>query len=445
MNQSMNRDYQSGVLVLGAGITGRSVSQYFEREFKNKKIFLLDENSQARPEGLSDPVEWIQRLTPEILSACHLVVASPGFDPNGLILKTCREANLKITSDLNLFAELAQAPIIAITGTNGKSTVTKMISEMLQMCGKKILTGGNFGVSPLDFLAPEIKTPDFYVLEISSAQMELAENLKPKVGVYLNLSPNHLDRHGDMATYASLKEKLLKQSEHAVILKNLKTQNLFSHAITFGEGGDFYLENLKGLEVLKYKNQNLILRSELANPEAHHVLNSLASLAVIKTLGLDILKACEVLKIYQPLPHRTERVGVHQQVKYINDSKATTIGATIQAIQSFRQEGEIILLLGGDGKAQDFTALKPIFDQDVLYAYLYGRDQKIIAEAVESPDKITQVETLQEAFELASQRAQPGQIVLLSPACASWDQFKNYAARGEFFKSLFLNLMRQNS
>lgn len=444
------------ILILGAGISGLAAVQYFQD--KADLLIILDEKNSESPKSFAknfpENILFIQKLTAEILSQLdpgELVIASPGFESDGLVLTSCRQAGLKITSDLDLFGQLAQVPIVAITGTNGKSTVTKMVSEMIQVCGKKVKTGGNFGVSPLAFLnqeSPDFYIPDFYVLEISSAQMELANNLKPYVSAYLNLSPNHLDRHKTMEIYRDLKEKLLKQSQYQIILKSLKTKSIFPDFLSFGESefngerGDFYLDPVS--QYLKYQDLDLIPRKNLANPEAHNVLNGLAALGIIKILGLDLIQACEVLKTYQPLPHRTERVGIINGVKYINDSKGTTIGATVRAIESFSQEGEIILILGGDGKDQDFKDLKNIFDQKVSQSFVYGRDRELISRALldlnsnsnseKITQKITQVETLKEAVDLASQAAKSGQIILFSPACASWDQFKNYSHRGECFK-----------
>ncbi len=458
----------TNILILGLGISGQAVVNFFKNN-SNYKINFYDKNIPGSE----------KELELENLKKNKIIFASPGFDINGEILKKAQDLKLKISSDIDLFGELAglnkNIKIIGITGSNGKSTVTKMVFEMIQACGKKVFMGGNIGTSPLDFLPAPLAQEEgvganlvfareldevFYVLEISSFQMELANNLKPQVGVFLNLSPNHLDRHKTMEIYGGLKQKLLDQSEYQVVLEGLRANtrfaptplNLSDEKIkTFGlTQGDFYLSPNN---FLKYKDQDLILRSELANPEAHNVLNALGALAVIKTLNLDLEKSCEVLKTYQPLPHRTEFVCEINGVRYIDDSKATTIGATQAALHSFgfvsppvgeaslkvRPKGregvksKIILLLGGQSKGQDFKDLKKSVDQCVKQVFIFGQDKNLIFEGLDHQGIL--LENLEQAVKQAYLCAEPGDIVLLSPACASLDHFKNYEERGECFKN----------
>jgi len=439
------------VLILGAGVSGRSAVSYFKN--KAQKLILFDQNLNLKnlenleifgiPEILL--INHLDQLTPEILDLINLVIASPGFDINGPVLSLLREykenqkSDLIISSDIDYFGQYAKAPIIGITGTNGKSTVTKMVFEMIQACGKKAEIGGNFGVSPFEFLENK-NSPDFYVLEISSFQMELADHLKPLVSAYLNLSPNHLDRHKTLEIYGGLKQKLLDQSKYQIISHDLIISSL-PHSekkgvLSFGlTQGDFYLDSEN---YLTYHNQKIIARKDLASPEAHNVLNALAALGIIKILGLDLVQAAKILKTYQPLPHRTNNLGIYQGVTYINDSKATTISATVQAIESFKTQGEIILLLGGEGKDQNFDLLKPSFDQpEIIHGIIFGKDKEIIFKSL-GANKTTLVNNLEEAVRLAQKISKPGQVILLSPACASLDQFKNYEARGEEFEKLLL-------
>ena len=479
------------ILILGLGVSGQAVLNFFKNQNQNQKYLNYKINIYDQTIPGSEKL-----LEPENLKKNQIIFASPGFDINGEILKKARELNIKISSDIDLFGELAELDqnikIIGITGSNGKSTVTKMAFEMIQACGQKVFMGGNIGTSPLDFLkgtdvdlelppSLSLASPSaclshkgrddihsynahheiFYVLEISSFQMEIAKNLKPTVGVFLNLSPNHLDRHKTMEIYGGLKQKLLDQSENQVVLEGLRANTRFAPAPldldekikTFGlSQGDFYLSP-EGF--LKYKDQDLIAQSDLANPEAHNVLNALAALAVIKTLNLDLEKACEVLKKYKPLPHRTQFVCEINGVKYINDSKATTIGATQAALEGFSvsspplcpsappsglslPQGErrdpcqkkIILLLGGQSKGQDFKDLKNPVDLYAKQVFIFGQDKNLILESLKQGILL---ENLEQAVNQAYLCAEPGDLVLLSPACASLDQFKNYEERGEHF------------
>ena len=446
----------TNILILGLGISGQAVLNFYKKFFKNKnyKINVYDKTILGSE----------KELELENFKKNQIIFASPGFDINGEILKKAQDLKLKISSDIDLFGELAglnkNIKIIGITGSNGKSTVTKMVFEMIQACGKKVVMGGNIGTSPLDFLPAPLAQEEgvganlvfareleevFYVLEISSFQMELANNLKPYVGVFLNLSPNHLDRHKTMEIYGGLKQKLLDQSENQVVLEGLRANtrfaprplNLSDEKIkTFGlTHGDFYLSPNN---FLKYKDKNLISRSDLANPEAHNILNALAALAVIKTLNLDLEKACEVLKIYKPLPHRTELVCEINSVKYIDDSKATTIGATEAALVGANKN--IILLLGGQSKGQDFKDLKQSVDHCVKQVFIFGQDKNLIFEGLGHQGVL--LNNLKEAVDQAYLLAQPGDIVLLSPACASLDQFKNYEERGACFKNYVQGLAK---
>jgi len=425
----------TNILILGLGISGQAVLNFYKKFFKNKnyKINVYDKTILGSE----------KELELENFKKNQIIFASPGFDINGEILKKAQDLKLKISSDIDLFGELAglnkNIKIIGITGSNGKSTVTKMVFEMIQACGKKVVMGGNIGTSPLDFLEAQAQEEIFYVLEISSFQMELANNLKPTVGVFLNLSPNHLDRHKTMEIYGGLKQKLLDQSEFKILGFDLVSPLAGrdeKHEIVFGlTHGDFYLSPNN---FLKYKDKNLISRSDLANPEAHNILNALAALAVIKTLNLDLEKACEVLKIYKPLPHRTELVCEINSVKYIDDSKATTIGATEAALVGANKN--IILLLGGQSKGQDFKDLKQSVDHCVKQVFIFGQDKNLIFEGLGHQGVL--LNNLKEAVDQAYLLAQPGDIVLLSPACASLDQFKNYEERGACFKNYVQGLAK---
>lgn len=406
------------VLLLGLGVSNIAVANYLTQQGLSYSIY--DENTVDHP----DTIESLDTID---LNRIDTVIASPGFDPNGELIQRCIQAGCKVINDIALFANLALAPIIAITGTNGKSTTATLLHQMLLACGKKTLLGGNIGIAAMSLLNDP--TPDFYVLEVSSFQIELAPSLKPQVGICTNITPDHLERHGNFAQYAAIKESLLLNANIQIHDTQTEYQNTFSHAISFGEQpADFYIDDA----ALYHREERLIAQSELSQPQYHFSLNALAALACINALKIDITPAITLLKDFKGLDHRTQPVPSKDGLVWVNDSKGTNVGACIAAVKSYYQTGrQLILLLGGVGKDQDFQCLGQAIAPFVAHCVVFGHDKHIISQALQNSFSLC--DNLEEAIEKSKKIAHTGDCILLSPACASFDQFKNFAERGEYF------------
>ncbi|MDX2164703.1 MAG: UDP-N-acetylmuramoyl-L-alanine--D-glutamate ligase [Gammaproteobacteria bacterium] len=388
-------------IIIGAGKTGQSCANYFARHFMPYK--LLDTRT------LTDEEKTLLKNTKEI-------ILSPGIDP-------ALFPNYKIISDIELFAREAKAPIIGITGTNAKGTVTTLVTDMINACGKTALMGGNIGIPALDLLTEP--TPDFYVLEISSFQLEITDYLPCIASTILNISPDHLDRHKTMANYIAAKQRIYRDSKNCIY-------NLDDVNTTPGRGMASPLQ--KNIIDFGLKDLNLLPIEELKIKGKHNYLNALAALKIGEAIGLDFKKMLDALKKFPGLEHRCEWVTTQNNITWINDSKGTNIGATIAALEGFGSDHKnIILIAGGLGKDADFSLLKPSIDKFVREIILFGKDAPLIFNAIQ---RGTTVDTLKNSILKAQELAQSGDIILLSPACASWDMFKDFEDRGRQFKAL---------
>lgn len=384
-------------VIIGTGKTGQSCANYFAR--------------QSIPYTLLDT----QTLTDEnrtLLNNTKEIILSPGIDP-------ALFPHHKIISDIELFAREAKAPIIAITGTNAKGTVTTLITDMINHCGKKALMGGNIGIPALDLLTEP--TPDFYVLEISSFQLAITDHLPCIASTILNISPDHLDRHKTMENYIAAKWRIYKDSEHCIFnADDLATAPSPSakNKISFG---------LKELALLPVSDMKL--------KGKHNYSNALAALKIGMAINLKWDCMIEALKQFPGLEHRCEWVTTQNNITWINDSKGTNIGATIAALEGLGSDTTqtIILIAGGLGKGADFSLLKPSVDKHVREIILFGKDAPLLSHALQ---RGILTDSLKNAILKAQELAQPGDCVLLSPACASWDMFKDFEDRGRQFKAL---------
>lgn len=388
-------------IIIGTGKTGQSCANYFAR--KNIPYKLLD----------------TRNLSPEdkkLLENTSEIILSPGVPPELF-------PHHKIISDIELFAREAQAPIIGITGTNAKGTVTTLITNMINQSGYTALMGGNIGIPALDLLTQPI--PDFYVLEISSFQLEITNRLPCIASVILNISPDHLDRHKNLKNYITAKQKIYAQADH--IIYNLDDPHTTPDP-------KFKPKTKSGFS-LKNKSDFNLTEKDLKIKGKHNLSNALAALMIGQAIGLPENKMLEALKNFPGLEHRCEWVATHHNVMYINDSKGTNIGATIAALEGLGENKNIILLAGGQGKGADFSLLKPAVEKHVKKIILFGQDAKLIADALKNSSPVYFEDNLKSALLKAMLLAQAGDIVLLSPACASWDMFKDFEDRGHQFKN----------
>ncbi len=437
-------------LVVGLGMTGLSMIEFLLKRsdasvvaFDTRADFDVHELHRKFP----DLKYYLGTVPVEILDEIDVVLMSPGLPLDLLIVKKARSHNIPVYGDIELFYHYAKAPIIGITGTNAKSTVTTLVGQMINATGLQALVGGNIGVPALDLLA--LPRPDYYVLELSSFQLELLENFSCLVGVVLNISPDHLDRHGDIVTYQLAKERLYLNCQHPVYFRGMNyhtapTKESYTFASDLPETAhDFGVLEMNGQRYLAQGKQPLLLVAHLGSGlrGEHNVLNALSALAITASLQLDLLPQLEVLQHFKGLPHRCVLVRTVDGVHWIDDSKGTNIGATIAAIKgmALHAQGRIILILGGVGKDQDFRLLREAIAAHVVHTIIFGQDKKIIADALqdlpyEFADDLEDVIAKAHAFSKAQD------VVLFSPSCASFDMFKNYSHRGDEFAARVLAL-----
>lgn len=435
-------------LVYGLGNTGLSVARFLRKQ----NVEALYADSRSEPPGLAelsdiDPgaTVVVGRLHAELLDGVSTIVASPGISESDDFLRAARAARVAVISDIELFTRAARADFVAVTGSNGKSTVTTLIAHMCRACGLDVAAGANLGKPALDLLAAE--TPDFYVLELSSFQLQRTDYLPAKVAVLLNVSPDHLDWHATESEYVSAKLRIYQQARAAVYNRQdpVAADGLPEGvpAVSFGLDAPG-VEHFGVLEVGSAKHlargrEALIATEELALVGEHNHANALAALAAVALLTDDLSPALDVLREFAGLPHRMQRVARHRGVTYVDDSKATNVAAAIASVRSL--DTPVVLLAGGQGKGGDFAKLARDTAGRLRAAIVFGEDADKLKVAFGGQD-VHQVADLQSAVSMSSEIARSGDTVLLAPACASFDQFDNYGQRGDVFAELARALRR---
>jgi UDP-N-acetylmuramoylalanine--D-glutamate ligase len=437
------------VLVVGLGDTGISVAHYLHS--LNFNFAITD--SRHKPPMMN---ELFQQMpdTPVFTGgfdedafkvATHLVV-SPGVSLNEQAIMKAIAKGSKIVSDIDLFACSVDAPIVAISGSNGKSTVTTMLGEMAKTAGVKVAVGGNLGTPALDLLASNAQ---LYVLELSSFQLERTSILNATAATVLNVSADHLDRHADMAEYAREKQRVF--SGDGVMVINIddpvvcEMQDNDRKAFTFSinNKADFHLSYQDGAEYLMHKDKHLMPLAELPLEGRHNAANALAALALGVAVGLNEQAMCDALRKFKGLSHRMQRVAEIRGVTWVNDSKATNIGACVAALQGYARK--VILIAGGDAKGADMNELAPAIKEKAKSVILMGKDAGLIKQALDDCVPVYPADNMVQAVQIAADLADAGESVLLSPACASLDQYKNYQDRGEKFTKAVLALAERSS
>jgi len=428
------------VLVVGLGKTGMSVAYYL----RHLEIDFAMVDSRVRPplndellEKMPDVPVFTGSFDEGIFSlATHLVV-SPGISMQEPVIQQALARGVIALSDIDLLACSVNKPIVAITGSNGKSTVTTLLGEMAKADGMRVAVGGNLGIPALNLIADDV---ELYVLELSSFQLERTTQLNATVATVLNISEDHLDRYTGMQDYIEQKHKVY--SGDGVMVINVddvevnRMQEATRELITFGldKSADYHIKQSEQGAYLAFKEQEILPINELTILGKHNQANALAALALGKAVGLSSQAMCHALKHYKGLKHRMQFIADINGVRWVNDSKATNTGACIAALQGF-DEKNIILIAGGDAKGASMAELLPSIKEKVNTLLLIGKDAKLIRQAVNDSVPVIEVGTLKKAVKQAKKIAQAGDIVLLSPACASLDQFENYKARGKCFKT----------
>ncbi|MBX4825601.1 UDP-N-acetylmuramoyl-L-alanine--D-glutamate ligase [Klebsiella grimontii] len=431
-------DYQGKkVVIIGLGMTGLSCVDFFMARGVTPRVM----DTRVAPAGLDKLPEAVERyvggLNEDWLLTADLIVASPGIALAHPFLSAAADAGVEIVGDIELFCREAQAPIIAITGSNGKSTVTSLVGEMAKAAGLNVGVGGNIGLPALMLLDPE---RELYVLELSSFQLETTSSLRAVAATILNVTEDHMDRYPlGLQQYRAAKLRVYENARACIVNADdaltMPVRGADDRCISFGvDVGDYHLNRQQGETWLRVKGEKVLNVKEMKISGQHNYSNALAALALADAAGLPRASSLKALTTFTGLAHRFQQVLEHNGVRWINDSKATNVGSTEAALNGLHLDGTLYLLLGGDGKSADFTPLSRYLTGDHVRLYCFGRDGAQLAAL--RPDVAVQTETMEQAMRQIAPQVVPGDMVLLSPACASLDQFKNFEQRGDVFARL---------
>lgn len=436
------------VVVLGAGLTGASLARYLAREGASVRVADTRDDPPFAKDLANVPL-LKGEFDDATFAGADMIAISPGVRKDLPPIAAAVARGVELVGDIELFARALPATqkLLAITGSNGKTTVTALTGALCRASGLETVVAGNIGDAVLDTLpayeSGERRWPDVFVLELSSFQLETTSSLKPTAATVLNVTDNHLDRYGSIDAYAEAKARIFANTGIQVLnrddARSLAMRVTGRPVESFGASvpaaaGEWGLVRFDSVTWLAHGGGLLVPTESLALIGRHNALNALAALALASTVGRVNRSVLDALKAFKGLPHRMERVLEAGRVAYIDDSKATTVVATQAALDGI--ERPAVLIAGGDGKGQDFRPLKSSVDADCRAVLLIGRDAPLIASALDgTPAHVEVVATLDAAVERAFELAEPGDAVLLSPACASLDQFSSYIERGETFKA----------
>ncbi|WP_439859588.1 UDP-N-acetylmuramoyl-L-alanine--D-glutamate ligase [Pseudomonas sp. MBLB4136] len=430
-------------IVVGLGKSGMSLVRFLAQQ--GMRFAVVD--TRANPPELATLREQFPQvevrcgeLDVEFLCRASELLVSPGLGVATPALQAAAARGVKLSGDIDLFARHAKAPIIAITGSNAKSTVTTLVGEMAAAAGRKVAVGGNLGTPALDLLSDEV---ELYVLELSSFQLETTEQLNAEVATCLNISEDHMDRYDSLAAYHLAKHRIFRGARQVVVNRDdALSRPLVADQVpcwSFGLGKPdfkrFGLLEENGEKYLGYQFDALLPVRELKIRGAHNQSNALAALALGHAVGLPMAAMLDALKRFAGLAHRCQWVRELRQVNYYDDSKATNVGAALAAIEGLGADiaGKLLLIAGGDGKGADFSALVAPVARHCRAVVLLGRDAERLAATLGDQVLQVRVDSLEQAVQRCAELAQPGDAVLLSPACASLDMFKNFEERGRLF------------
>lgn len=430
------------VVIVGLGMTGLSCVRYLSKQ--GLSIAVTD--SRVEPPELSNfknefnsiPV-YLGEINSEVLLASEQIILSPGVALENKSVKQAIENGIPVFGDIELFCQQAKAPIIAISGSNGKSTVTTLVAEMARNAGLNTCVGGNLGTPALELL--EKPVPDLYVLELSSFQLETTFSLSAHASVILNVSPDHMDRYETLDDYIAAKNKIysgqglmvINQDDEIVrtMVDDARKSILFS--LSKPEGNNFGVIRERADVFLCKGSKKIMSQKELAIKGEHNIANALAAMALASSMNVPVEVMVDTLKDFKGLEHRCQLVKTINNVSWYNDSKATNVGACIASIKGLCDSGQIILIAGGDSKGADLSSLAHVVKQHVKTVLLMGVDANKLADTIGSLVPCEFVSNMDDAVSQANKIAESGDLVLLAPACASLDMYKNYQERGDVF------------
>lgn len=441
------------IVVIGMGKTGIASARFMGK--RGAMVTAVDEKSSDLWGVEFDQIAREKWLTVgdytkmNILQRTDMVVPSPGIPPGNVWLTEAQKRNIPVISEIELAFRFIDVPIVAVTGTNGKTTTTTLLGDILQASGKQVFVGGNIG-NPLIEYADQTQNDDFIVAEISSFQLQWTETFRPFIAMLLNITSDHVNYHGSFVEYRRIKARIFANQsgkDYAILNATDKEQDGMTETIG-ARIVKFSSENILP-EGIFVQDQNIILRingmpqqeyplSMIHLPGSHNVENVMAAIAAAYFCGCsreDIIKA---VSDFRGLPHRIEFAGEKNAVKFYDDSKGTNVGSVLRALETF--DRPVILLLGGRDKEGDFESLRPVIARKAKKLVLFGEARERIAALIGVDRPVMKKEKLKEAVEIAFKEAVPGDVVLLSPGCASFDEFANYKERGNYFKDVVRNL-----
>ncbi|MDR5016888.1 UDP-N-acetylmuramoyl-L-alanine--D-glutamate ligase [Yersinia rochesterensis] len=437
-------DYQGKkVVIIGLGLTGLSCVDFFMARGVTPRVM----DTRINPPGLDKLPESVEHhvgdLNPQWLLDADLIVASPGIALAHPALSEAADAGVEIVGDIELFCRENQAPVVAITGSNGKSTVTTLVGEMAKAAGWQVGVGGNIGVPALTLLqqlTTQKQENQLVVLELSSFQLETTASLRASAATILNVTEDHTDRYPfGLQQYRAAKLRVYENAKVCVVNADdaltMPVRGADSRCISFGgDVGDYHLNKQQGEIWLRVRGEKVLNTREMKLSGRHNYTNALAALALADAVGIPRSSSLTALTTFTGLPHRFQLVLERNGVRWINDSKATNVGSTEAALDGLQVDGTLHLLLGGDGKSADFSGLTRFLQGDQIKIYCFGRDGKQLAELRPEVSQLT--ETMEQAMALLAKSLAPRDMVLLSPACASLDQFRSFEQRGDEFARL---------
>ncbi len=430
-------DSRAEALVLGLGATGTAIARHLDR--RGLCLRLADSRSAQRaPSGIAATHEFVAGpFDGRLLDGVEVVYVSPGIAPHEPLLTSATERGLTVSSDVDLFVSANRRPIVAVTGSNGKSTVVSLVAALLNAGDVNARAGGNLGTPMLELL--DDKSADVIVLELSSFQLARTDVLPARAATVLNLTDDHLDWHGSRAAYRAAKRRILQTTEQVVV--NRRQPELATSgdapAISFGldcppTERDYGLIDKAGATWLARGQQPLVDVSQLYSPLAHECENALAALALVDSFALPKAAMARALAEFTPLPHRAALVAERDGVRWIDNSKATNPGAALASLASL--DGPFVWIAGGDPKGADLSPLADAAGQPLRAAILMGAAADTLASLLPADVAQQRVDSMAEAVQVAARLAQAGDTVLLAPACASQDMFRDYADRGRQFQ-----------
>ncbi|MBU2897001.1 UDP-N-acetylmuramoyl-L-alanine--D-glutamate ligase [Vibrio hepatarius] len=425
------------VVVVGLGITGLSVVKHLSKLPYGLTVRVIDTRMQppgveALPKGVDLycggwPDDW--------LADVDLVVINPGIALKTPEIQRAIQLGIPVVGDIELFAWQVDKPVLAITGSNGKSTVTDLAGVVSNASGVKTAIGGNIGVPALDLFNQDA---DLYILELSSFQLETTSSLSLVAAAFLNLSEDHMDRYPDMEAYRQAKLRIFKHAQAGLVnADDLATypdkEELRLIEFSLVKKTEFYVKSIDGKEFLYHGEHQLLAADELSLVGRHNVANTLVVLALLGEAGVNVTAGLDSLKNYTGLTHRCQVISCKKGVKWVNDSKATNVASTLAALSGLSLSGKLYLLVGGDGKGADFSELQLVLQTLDVQLCCFGQDGRRFMHLTQNSKYFS---TLEDIVEWVSHRVESGDMVMLSPACASFDQFNNFMVRGEVFTAL---------